>query len=270
MQLTSEQLKDLTEKVRNIAWDAGVFILTERKAFSTKKVEVKGHNDFVSYVDKESEKLIVGRLKEILPQAGFITEEGTEAKDDNPLKWVIDPLDGTTNFIHEMPLFAVSIALINEKEPLLGVVYEMNQDEMFFGWKDGGAYLNGKRIHVSEAKAVKDSLFGTGFPYYDYHLLDQYLDLFKHLMQHSHGIRRPGSAATDLAYVAAGRFDGFYEYSLSPWDVAAGILLVREAGGTVSNFSGGEDAIFTKEIIATNPHVYKEFLELLAGFMRRP
>ncbi|MBI1286069.1 MAG: inositol monophosphatase [Flavobacteriales bacterium] len=268
MAFSNQQLKDLTEKVRNVAWDAGVFILTERKVFSTKKVEAKGHNDFVSYVDKESEKLIVGRLKDILPEAGFITEEGTEHRDENPLKWVIDPLDGTTNFIHGMPLFAVSIALVSEKEPLLGVVYEMNQDEMFFGWKNGGAYLNGNRIHVSEAKTVEDSLFGTGFPYYDYHLLDQYLNLFKHLMKHSHGIRRPGSAATDLAYVAAGRFDGFYEYSLSPWDVAAGILLVREAGGTVSDFSGGDDAIFTKEIIATNPHVYKEFLELLAGFMR--
>ncbi|MGK0384653.1 MAG: myo-inositol-1(or 4)-monophosphatase, partial [Bacteroidia bacterium] len=119
-----------------------------------------------------------------------------------------------------------------------------------------------------EAKTVSDSLLGTGFPYYDYHLLDQYLALFKHLMQHSHGLRRPGSAATDLAYVACGRFDGFYEYSLSPWDVAAGILLVKEAGGNVTNFSGGEDAIFTKEIIATNPHIYTEFSQLLRSFMK--
>lgn len=262
------QLGTLCKQVQTVAREAGAFILNERKAFSTKKVEVKGLNDFVSYVDKESEKLIVSRLKEVLPEAGFITEEGTEAKDDNPLKWVIDPLDGTTNFIHGMPFFAVSIALINGKEPLIGVVYEVNQDEMFHGWKNGGAYLNSERIHVSDAATVKDSLLGTGFPYYDYHLLNQYLDLFKHLMQHSHGIRRPGSAATDLAYVAAGRFDGFYEYSLSPWDVAAGILLVQEAGGTVTDFSGGNDAIFTKEIIATNPHIYKEFSELLRRFMQ--
>lgn len=265
--MNTSQQETLCKKVQAVAREAGAFILNERKAFSTKKVEVKGQNDFVSYVDKESEKLIVSRLKEILPEAGFITEEGTEAKDNNPLKWVIDPLDGTTNFIHGMPFFAVSIALINEKQPLIGVVYEINQDEMFYGWKDGGAYLNSERIHVSEAATVKDSLLGTGFPYYDYHLLDQYLDLFKHLMQHSHGIRRPGSAATDLAYVAAGRFDGFYEYSLSPWDVAAGILLVKEAGGIVTDFSGGDDAIFTKEIIATNPHIHKEFSELLCSFM---
>lgn len=266
--MDSTQLRSLCEQVQAVAREAGNFIINERKAFSTKKVEVKGQNDFVSYVDKESEKLIVSRLKEILPEAGFITEEGTEAKDNNPLKWVIDPLDGTTNFIHGMPFFAVSIALINGKEPLLGVVYEINQDEMFYGWKDGGAYLNSQRIHVSEAATVKDSLLGTGFPYYDYHLLNEYLELFKHLMKHSHGIRRPGSAATDLAYVAAGRFDGFYEYSLSPWDVAAGILLVKEAGGIVTDFSGGDDAIFTKEIIATNPHIHREFSQLLRSFMQ--
>ncbi|TNF30783.1 MAG: inositol monophosphatase [Bacteroidetes bacterium] len=266
--MDSTQLQLLCEQVQAVAREAGNFIINERKAFSTKKVEVKGQNDFVSYVDKESEKLIVSRLKEILPEAGFITEEGTEAKDNNPLKWVIDPLDGTTNFIHGMPFFAVSIALINGKEPLLGVVYEINQDEMFYGWKDGGAYLNSQRIHVSEAATVKDSLLGTGFPYYDYHLLNEYLELFKHLMKHSHGIRRPGSAATDLAYVAAGRFDGFYEYSLSPWDVAAGILLVKEAGGIVTDFSGGDDAIFTKEIIATNPHIHREFSQLLRSFMQ--
>lgn len=268
MDFSTNQLQQLTQQVEAIARKAGDFILNERKTFSTKKVEVKGLNDFVSYVDKSSEKLIVAQLKEILPQTGFITEEGTEARDDNPLKWVIDPLDGTTNFIHGMPFFAVSIALLHEKEPLVGVVYEINQDEMFSAWKDGGAYLNAEAISVSNATTVKDSLLGTGFPYYDYHLLNQYLDLFKHLMQHSHGIRRPGSAATDLAYVACGRFDGFYEYSLSPWDVAAGVLLVREAGGIVTDFSGEDEAIFTQEIIATNPHIHAEFLKLLRSFMK--
>jgi myo-inositol-1(or 4)-monophosphatase len=268
MDLRAEHLQQLAQQVENVAREAGAFILNERKTFSKQKVETKGLNDFVSYVDKASEKRIVEQLKSILPQAGFITEEGTEARDENPLKWVIDPLDGTTNFIHGMPFFAVSIALLQDKEPLIGVVYEINQDEMFSAWKSGGAYLNGQSIHVSAASTVKDSLLGTGFPYYDYHLLDQYLALFKHLMKHSHGIRRPGSAATDLAYVACGRFDGFYEYSLSPWDVAAGILLVREAGGIVSDFSGEAEAIFTKEIIATNPHIHAEFLKLLRSFMK--
>lgn len=268
MDISTLDLSHITEKVAEIARAAGAFILNERKAFSAQKVETKGHNDFVSYVDKSSEKLIVAELKKLLPEAGFITEEGTEETDENPLVWVIDPLDGTTNFIHGMPFFAVSIALLFDKEPLIGVVFEINQDEMFSAWKNGGAFLNGNRISTSQATTVADSLLGTGFPYYDYHLLDQYLALFKHLMKHSHGIRRPGSAATDLAYVACGRFDGFYEYSLSPWDVAAGVLLVKEAGGVITDFSGSDEAIFSKEIIATNPHIHSEFLTLLRSFMK--
>lgn len=268
MDISLLKLAELTCDVCSVARKAGAFINNEREAFSSKKIEVKGHNDFVSYVDKGAEKIIVAELKKLLPQAGFITEEGTEKRDNNPLKWVIDPLDGTTNFIHGMPFFAVSIALLYNKEPLVGVVFEINQDEMFSAWKDGGAFLNGTEIQTSKATKVADSLLGTGFPYYDYHKLDEYLALFKHLMKHSHGIRRPGSAATDLAYVACGRFDGFYEYSLSPWDVAAGILLVKEAGGNVTDFSGGDDAIFTKEIIATNSHIFTEFSELLRSFMK--
>ena len=267
MVFSLEELQNLTRLVEQTAKAAGEFILSERKAFSTNKVEKKGHNDFVSYVDKGAEKLIVSALKELLPEAGFIAEEGTEEQDDNPLKWVIDPLDGTTNFIHGVPTFAVSIALVYAKEPMVGVVYEINQDEMFSAWKEGGCFLNGSCIQVSETPSVAASLIGTGFPYYDYHLLDQYLALFKHLMQHSRGLRRPGSAATDLAYVAAGRFDAFYEYSLSPWDVAAGVLLVREAGGTVSNFSNGDDAIFVKEIIADNGKIHNELRSLVARFM---
>lgn len=267
MEFSTSELAQIAEEVTFVAREAGAFILNERKGFSSSKVEKKGLNDFVSYVDKGAEKIIVARLKMLLPQAGFITEEGTEKRDANPLKWVIDPLDGTTNFIHGMPFYAVSIALLMENEPLIGVIYEINQDEMFTATNGGGAFLNGKAIHVSEATTVADSLLGTGFPYYDYHLLDQYLALFKHLMKHSHGIRRPGSAATDLAYVACGRFDGFYEYSLSPWDVAAGVLLVREAGGIVTDFQGEDEPIFSKQIIATNPHIHTEFLNLLRSFM---
>ncbi|MCB9185453.1 MAG: inositol monophosphatase [Flavobacteriales bacterium] len=268
MEFNPHELESLTKKVEQTAKNAGKFILAERLKFSTNQVEVKGHNDFVSYVDKGAEALIVAELKEILPIAGFITEEGTKKRDENPLKWVIDPLDGTTNFIHGVPCFAVSIALLLEKEPLVGVVYEINQEEMFSAWKNGGAYLNGLPMAVSRVATVKDSLLGTGFPYYDYHLMERYLELFRHLMQHSHGLRRPGSAATDLAYTAAGRFDGFYEYSLSPWDVAAGILLVQEAGGVVTDFSGGSDAIFTKEIVAANGLVHAELLALVRRFMK--
>lgn len=263
-----EKLAELTCHTCEVARAAGTFIRSEAERFSAEKVERKGHNDFVSYVDRTAEEQIVEGLRKLLPDAGFLTEEGTEETTEEGLRWVIDPLDGTTNFIHGVPCFAVSIALLIDKEPLIGVIYEVNQDEMFSAWKNGGAFLNGEPIQVSSSPTVSNSLLGTGFPYYDYHLLDEYLALFKHLMQHSRGLRRPGSAATDLAYVAAGRFDGFYEYSLQPWDVAAGVLLVREAGGTVSDFDGKADAIFTKEIIATNALIDQEFSELLRKFMR--
>lgn len=268
MEFNPNELERITKRVEETARKAGKFILNERLKFSSEKIQIKGHNDFVSYVDKSAEQLIVDELKEILPVAGFITEEGTEKRDNNPLKWVIDPLDGTTNFIHGVPCFAVSIALIHEKEPMIGVVYEVNQHEMFSAWKNGGAFLNDLPMAVSSNGTVKDSLLGTGFPYYDYQYMEQYMELFKYLMQHSRGLRRPGSAATDLAYVASGRFDAFYEYSLSPWDVAAGVLLVREAGGIVTDFSGGDDAIFTKEIIAANNLVHEELLALVRRFMQ--
>jgi myo-inositol-1(or 4)-monophosphatase len=258
------------EKVADIARKAGAFIMAERDNFSASKVEVKGRNDFVSYVDKGAERIIVDELKQLLPEAAFVAEEGTEAREDARYRWVIDPLDGTTNFIHGMPFFAVSIALIDGDDPVVGVVYELNRDEMFTAWKGGGAWLNGKRISVSETTDVSASLIGTGFPYYDYARLDGYIELFRHLMQFSRGIRRPGSAATDLAYVACGRFDAFYEYGLSPWDVAAGILLVTEAGGSVTDFSGGKDFLFGREIVSGNSLVQKEMLGLVRKFMPAP
>jgi myo-inositol-1(or 4)-monophosphatase len=263
-------LDEIVEKVTGVARSAGAFIMAERAHFSAGEVEVKGRNDFVSYVDKGAERIIVDALKLILPEAGFIAEEGTEARSEARYRWVIDPLDGTTNFIHGMPFFAVSIALIEGDEPVVGVVYELNRDEMFTARKGGGAWLNGDRIHVSETPNVASSLIGTGFPYYDYSRLDGYIELFRHLMQFSHGIRRPGSAATDLAYVACGRFDAFYEYGLSPWDVAAGILLVTEAGGTVTDFSGGNDFLFGREIISGNQRVQAELLTLVQRFMPAP
>lgn len=254
-------------QVAAIARKAATFIMTEKQHFTAGKVEVKGRNDFVSYVDKESERIIVAELKALLPEAGFIAEEGTESTSEARFRWVIDPLDGTTNFIHGMPFFAVSIALLDDNDPIVGVVYEINRDEMFTAWKNGGAFLNGASINVSNTPDVASSLIGTGFPYYDYHLLDEYLALFKYLMQYSRGLRRPGSAATDLAYVACGRFDAFYEYSLSPWDVAAGVLLVTEAGGTVTDFKGGDNHIFGKQIIASNAQVQAEMLGLIGRFM---
>jgi myo-inositol-1(or 4)-monophosphatase len=177
------------------------------------------------------------------------------------LTWIIDPLDGTTNFIHGVPVYSISIALMEGPELILGVIYEINLKECFYTWKGSPSYLNGLEINVSVTDKVRDSLFATGFPYYDYGRLDPYLHFFRYLMENSHGLRRLGSAAADLAYVACGRFDGFYEYGLSPWDVAAGALIVKNAGGAVSDFNGKDDFIFGKEIIATNGSVFDDFFE---------
>jgi myo-inositol-1(or 4)-monophosphatase len=158
-------------------------------------------------------------------------------------------------------VYCISIGLMEKNEIILGVIYEVNLKECFYTLNNAPSYLNGNPIHVTETVKLADTLFATGFPYYDYGRLDPYLNFFKYMMQHSHGIRRLGSAAADLAYVACGRFDGFYEYGLSPWDVAAGALIVKNAGGKVSDFKGGNDYIFGSEIIASNANVFDEFSE---------
>ncbi len=257
----------LCTQVCALAKETGAFIKEEAKKFKTSTVEVKGHNNFVSYVDKTSEEKLVAGLSALLPEAGFIAEEGTSDKKGERYNWIIDPLDGTTNFIHGYPCYAISIALTEDDKTVLGVILEINQNELFYAWKDSDAFLNGNKITVSDTPTLKDSLLGTGFPYYDYGKLDQYMKLFRHFMQHSHGLRRPGSAATDLAYLACGRFDGFYEYSLAPWDVAAGAFLVERAGGKVSDFSGGDNYLFGKEIVAGNALVFQDLLETVKRFM---
>ena len=257
----SLNLQKLCQEVRNLSKEVGVFIKNERQKFTIEKVEVKGKHDFVSYVDKTSEKLLIKKLSLLLPESGFIAEEGTSAKKGEIFNWIIDPLDGTTNFIHGIPCFAISIALMREDTLVLGVIYEINTDECFYAWEDSKAYLNEKEIHVSKANSLADSLIATGFPYYDYDKMDEYLELFRYFMQNTHGLRRLGSAATDLAYVACGRFEGFYEYSLQPWDVAAGAFIVKQAGGIVTDFSGKDNFIFGKEIVAGNNACFPEFLD---------
>jgi myo-inositol-1(or 4)-monophosphatase len=256
----SINLQTLCQEVRILAKEVGLFIKNERIKFSIDTVEIKGKNDFVSYVDKTSEKLLIEKLSVLLPESGFIAEEGTSSKKGEIYNWIIDPLDGTTNFIHGIPCFAISIALMKNQEIVLGLVYEINFDECFYAWEGSKAYLNEKEIQVSKANKLADSLLATGFPYYDYHKMEEYLKLFSYFMQHTHGLRRLGSAATDLAYVACGRFEGFYEYSLQPWDVAAGAFIVQQAGGKVTDFSGGKNYIFGKEIIAGNSAFFPEFL----------
>jgi myo-inositol-1(or 4)-monophosphatase len=261
-------LQTLCHEVCTLSKKTGEFIRAEGKKFTSEKVEVKGKNDFVSYVDKTSEKLLVEGLSALLPDAGFIAEEGTSTKKGDLYNWIIDPLDGTTNFIHGIPCFAISIALMRKDELVMGVVYEINFDECFYAWEGSKAYLNEKEISVSSASKLSDSLIATGFPYYDYSKMKEYMDVFNHFMKSTHGLRRLGSAATDLAYVACGRFEGFYEYSLQPWDVAAGAFIVRQAGGKVSDFGGKNNFIFGKEIVAGNAACFDEFLNTIQLYFK--
>ena len=220
----------------------------------------------VSYVDKTAEQMIVSALEKLLPEAGFITEEKTVNRTGERYNWIIDPLDGTTNFIHGLPVYSVSIALQEYEELVLGVVYEINQDECFYAWKGAPAYLNGNVIKVSAAATISQSLLATGFPYYDFTKQPAYIGLFTELMKSCHGLRRLGSAAVDLAYTACGRFDAYYEYNLNAWDVAAGVLIVRQAGGDVLNFKGGNEVLNTRELLATNGKITGEMLETIAQY----
>jgi myo-inositol-1(or 4)-monophosphatase len=252
-------LEQICKHTIEIARIAGNFIANERKNFKNNTVEVKSFNQLVSYVDKTSEEMVIKGLSAIFPEAGIIAEEQTVLSEEKPYMWVIDPLDGTTNFIHNIPVYSVSIGLLFERKPILGVVYEINLDEMFYAWKDGGAYLNGERIYVKQNSELSKSLLATGFPYYNFKNMESYLNTLKYFMQNTHGMRRMGSAAVDLAYTACGRFDGFFEYGLSPWDVAGGICLIEEAGGIVKDFSGGDDFLFGKSILGSSANIYSEF-----------
>ena len=244
--------KQLCVDTCEIARNAGKFMSKERKSFDNSKIESKGLHDLVSYVDKESEKQIIEQLQKILPESGFIAEEGTNDKKGERYNWVIDPLDGTTNYIQGVPIYSVSIGLLDGNELVLGVVYEVGRDECFYAWKDGGAYLNGKAIHVSDRNNIHDALLATGFPYSDFSRMEDYMIFLNKMMKEARGVRRLGSAAADLAYVACGRFDAFWEYDLKPWDVAAGAVIVKEAGGKVTDYKGGNDYLFGHEIIASN------------------
>lgn len=256
-------LEDITKQVVELSKQVGDFIRQERKKFNSDSIEYKGTNDLVSYVDKGAEQQIVAGLEKILPEAGFITEEKTRSNIGPRYTWIIDPLDGTTNFIHGLPVFSVSIALQEYDELVMGVVYEVNQDECFYACKGMPAYLNGKEIKVSKAGKIADTLIATGFPYYDFEKQQAYLGLFAELMRGCHGQRRLGSAAVDLAYTACGRFDAYYEYNLNSYDMAAGIVIVRQAGGHAVNFSGGTNLFDTREVVATNGIITEELLGII-------
>jgi myo-inositol-1(or 4)-monophosphatase len=255
-------LEKLTLSVCEIARRAGDYIRVERKNFTLNSVKHKHAHDYVSYVDKWSERLIVASLKELLPKAGFITEEGTALDGPAALSWVVDPLDGTTNFIHQYAPYAVSIALLEGKEILIGVVYEVCADECFYAWKSGGAYVDGKPLHVSSQK-IQDALLCFQLPYNS----DAYKPTIQRLIDTFYGnvgsIRMCGSAAMALCYVAAGRLDGYAEQYIGQWDFMAGSLIVMEAGGTVTDYSGSFDFTQGNSVVATNGIIQQDLLEVI-------
>lgn len=260
--------KKICEATVEITRETGRFV-KEYRQNNKPSVESKGRNDFVTQIDKASEEKLVKALGELLPEAGFIAEENTSDKEGEIYNWIIDPIDGTTNFIHGLYPYAISIALKANDEIVLGVVYEMGLDECFYAWKGGPALMNGEPISVSDNATVADSLIATGFPYTNYSLIGNFMETLDFFMKNSHGLRRLGSAAADLAYVACGRFDAFYEYNLKPWDVAAGAFLVQQAGGKVSDFSGGNNYLFGKEIVCGNSLMFAEMQEVIDKIMNK-
>lgn len=255
--------KNLCFQVQEIARETGSFIREESKKITVSDIEFKGITSLVTYVDKTAEARIVSAVKLLIPDSGFVVEEGTAGSNNEKFTWIIDPLDGTTNFIHGIAPHSVSIALKEDEKIVLGVVYEVKSDEMFYAWKGSAAYLNGKEIKVSPNSKPEHALIATGFPYYDFDRVDDYIAAMKHLMKTTRGLRRLGSAAIDLAYVAAGRFDAFYEHALHAWDVAAGAFIIQQAGGKVTDFNGGENWLFGGEIVAASGNYFNEFYSVI-------
>ena len=261
----SELSTDFLAKVETIAQKVGEFQLLHWNQVKSDAIVDKGLNQLVSFVDQQSEQMLVDQLQSILPGSTFIGEEkAPNNRELTEFTWIIDPLDGTTNFLHGLPVFSISIALMNHEAPVLGVVYCPALKESFTALKGHGAFLNGNRIQVANHTSLKDTLIATGFPYYQFDKVPQYLEVLSGFLKSTHGLRRMGSAAIDLAYTACGRFDGFFEMNLSPWDIAAGIVLVEEAGGLVSDFSGNGNIIFKNEIVASSAAIYQDFVKELA------
>ena len=245
--------------------------IINRASFDLDQVRIsrKGPNDFVSEVDQAAEQAIIAVLSQAYPDHAILAEESgasSNLHDENENTWIIDPLDGTTNFIHGFPQYAVSIALRQRGQITQAVVYDPNRNELFTASKGAGAFLNDKRIRVAKRDKLADALVGTGFPYSDLSGLDEYLKMFKAMTEKTAGLRRPGSAALDLAYVACGRLDGFFEKNLKPWDMAGGTLLVSEAGGIVADFSGEPDPLNTGNVIAGSPKIFVQMLNVLSPF----
>lgn len=247
--------------------EASSFIHSQAGKVRDQEVEIKERNSLVSYVDKNAEQILVEGLRFIFPEAGFITEEETTEQQKSEYTWIIDPLDGTTNFLQNIPFYCVSVGLMQEGEIVLGIVSDVEHRETFYAWKGGGAWCNGKRITVSDRSSVADAVVATGFPYAAKNVSPQLVSVFDYFLKNARGIRRLGSAALDLAYVACGRFDVYYEASLNAWDIAGGILLVKEAGGSVSDFTGGLSMLDSGQVISANAKIFSETSSIIRNII---
>ena len=245
---------------------AGQIINRASNDLDSLKVASKQPNDFVTEVDLAAEQAIIEVLRDAFPGHGILAEESGESGPESEFTWIIDPLDGTTNFIHGFPQYSISIALAKGNVIEQAVVYDPNRNELFTATKGAGAFLNDRRIRVSRRTRLNESLIGTGFPFRQFDHVDAYLAMFKELTQKTAGIRRPGAASLDLAYVAAGRFDGFWEMGLSPWDMAAGVLLIQEAGGLVSDLSGEANYLATGNLVAGSPKIFGQLLPIIQAW----
>jgi myo-inositol-1(or 4)-monophosphatase len=261
--MDEKSLSELIPKVLEISRNAGDFIRSQVGKVGSADIEEKDRNSLVSYVDKQAEQMLVEGLTALIPDAGFITEEDTIVNSKKEFTWVIDPLDGTTNFLQQIPIFSVSVGLARDARPILGCIVDVMQNQTYYAWEGGGAWLDGERIHTSRKEALTQAIIATGFPYYAPENLGRLTDIFTRVLASARGIRRLGSAALDLAYTACGRFDGFYETSLNPWDIAAGVVLMREAGGHVTDFDGGGDFILKGQVLATNGFLHEPLLSIL-------
>lgn len=262
-------MSEMLAEVEKISRRVGQFLAEEQARIRESEIEFKGRsNDMVSRADKEAEQQFVSYLEKVLPEAGFIAEEGTSTRRGEVFNWIIDPLDGTTNYLYGLPCFCTSVALEMNGELVLGVIYDPLRDECFTAEKDKGAFLNGNPIRVSQKPTLAESLVAMGFPYDDRGRQAEYLEILSNVIAQSRGMRRLGSAALDMAYLACGRFDVFYEYGLNPWDVAAGAVIIREAGGKVSDFKNTASFLENQTIIADNGKVHIEMLDLFQNWYK--
>jgi myo-inositol-1(or 4)-monophosphatase len=245
---------------------AGELMVRQLNQLESLRVVEKARNEFVTQVDQAAEAAIIEVIREYYPDHAILAEE-SGASGDNEYQWIIDPLDGTTNYVHGFPVFSVSIAVARNGEIEHGVVYDPLRQEIFTASRGQGAQLDGRRIRVSKRTTIQQSLVATGFPYRaNLKYLDRYLEMLKVVMQESAGVRRPGSAALDLCYVAAGRVDAFFEFGLAKWDIAAGALMIREAGGRISDFHGTDGYLESGNVVAGNPKTYAALSRMLAPF----